>query len=323
MTTFVLVPGAGGQAWYWHRLVAELERRGHEAVAVDLPADDESAGLAAYADTVVAAIGDRGPVVLVAQSMGGFTAPLVCERLPVELLVLVNAMVPLPGETGGEWWSVTGQAEAMARPRGAARSAPRPGDLTPRSSTTSRPTSPPRRRPQPFAQSDRPFADPWPLARWPDVPTRVVAGRDDRFFPATSSARSPPSGSASTVDEVPGGHLVALSRPVELADRLEGYLRLDVGDAGVEVDAGVRRRPVLDVVPGQLAHPLLLQVDGLAGEQRRGEHVHPAGGQRMPLPAGTAGCAGRSATRGARPPRRPPGARPAPAASARTALPRP
>ena len=75
MTTFVLVPGAGGSAWYWHRLVAELERRGHEAVAVDLPADDETAGLAEYTDTVVAAVGDRAPVVLVAQSMGGLTAP--------------------------------------------------------------------------------------------------------------------------------------------------------------------------------------------------------------------------------------------------------
>src|SRR5688572_8997193 len=98
MTTFVLVPGAGGSAWYWHRLVAELARRGHEALAVDLPADDDSAGLAAYADTVVAAIGDRAPVVLVAQSMGGLTAPLVCDRVPVELLVLVNAMVPAPGD---------------------------------------------------------------------------------------------------------------------------------------------------------------------------------------------------------------------------------
>lgn len=27
--TFVLVPGAGGQAWYWHRVVPELEARGH------------------------------------------------------------------------------------------------------------------------------------------------------------------------------------------------------------------------------------------------------------------------------------------------------
>src|SRR3954470_6774686 len=109
MTTFVLVPGAGGQAWYWHRLVTELERRGHVAVAVELPTGDDSAGLAVYADTVVAAAGDRAPLVLVAQSMGGLTAPLVCARLPVELLVLVNAMIPLPGETGGGWGTATGQ----------------------------------------------------------------------------------------------------------------------------------------------------------------------------------------------------------------------
>ena len=113
-TTFALVPGAGGDTWFWHRLVAELESRGHRALPVELPAADDSAGLDAYADTVVGAIGDRSPVVLVAQSMGGLTAPLVCDRVPVDLLVLVNAMVPLPGETGGEWWTATGQGEAQA-----------------------------------------------------------------------------------------------------------------------------------------------------------------------------------------------------------------
>ncbi len=55
MTTYVLIPGAGGVAWYWHLLEAELRERGHEAVAVDLPADDDSAGLSEYADAVVAA----------------------------------------------------------------------------------------------------------------------------------------------------------------------------------------------------------------------------------------------------------------------------
>lgn len=55
MTTYVLVPGAGGEAWYWSRVVGELTRRGHEAIAVDLPAADESAGLAEYVDVVVAA----------------------------------------------------------------------------------------------------------------------------------------------------------------------------------------------------------------------------------------------------------------------------
>ncbi len=81
MTSFLLVPGAG-RAWYWHRLAAELDARGAPAVAVDLPADDDDAGLAAYADTVVRAAGDADPVVVVAQSMGGLTAPLVCGRRP-------------------------------------------------------------------------------------------------------------------------------------------------------------------------------------------------------------------------------------------------
>ena len=104
----MLIPGAGGNAWYWHLLVGELTDRGHEAVAVDLPADDATAGLAEYADVVVEAIGDRTDLVVVAQSMAGFTAPLVCDRVPVDLLVLLTAMIPLPGESPGEWWANTG-----------------------------------------------------------------------------------------------------------------------------------------------------------------------------------------------------------------------
>ena len=112
MSVFVVVPGAGGAAWYWHRVVPELKSRGHEAIAVDLPSDDESAGLPEYADAVAAAMGDHDDVVLVAQSLGGFTAPMVCARRPVGLLVLVNAMIPLPGETPGEWWDATGWSAA-------------------------------------------------------------------------------------------------------------------------------------------------------------------------------------------------------------------
>jgi pimeloyl-ACP methyl ester carboxylesterase len=224
MTTFLLVPGAGGQAWYWHRLVPELERRGHGAVAVDLPADDETAGLAAYADTVVAAAGRGSPLVVVAQSLGGLTAPLVCARLPVDLLVLVNAMVPLPGETGGDWWTVTGQRAARVAywEREGIDGDPEddavmyfhdvPADVTAAAMQ------------QPFAQSGRPLADPWPLSAWPDVPTKVVVGRDDRVFPAEFQRRIAAVRLGLTVDEVPGGHLMALARPVELADRLEDYL---------------------------------------------------------------------------------------------------
>src|SRR5438045_5762792 len=99
MATYVLIPGAGGEARYWYRVVAELEARGHVAISVRLPAGDESAGWLEYADAIVAATRDRsrdqtskrssapGELILVAQSLGGFSAPLVCDRLPVDLIV--------------------------------------------------------------------------------------------------------------------------------------------------------------------------------------------------------------------------------------------
>jgi thioesterase domain-containing protein len=112
--TYVLIPGAGGEAWYWHRVVDELGRRGRIGIAVDLPAADDTAGLPEYVAAVVDAIGERRRLVLVAQSLGGFTAPIVCERVPVDLLVLVNAMIPAPGESGAEWWTNTGHEQARA-----------------------------------------------------------------------------------------------------------------------------------------------------------------------------------------------------------------
>ncbi|MGY2128561.1 alpha/beta fold hydrolase [Blastococcus sp. SYSU DS0617] len=215
MTTFVLVPGAGGNASYWRLLVPELERRGHRALAVGLPAADPDAGLAAYSTAVVGTVrtalgGSPDPVVLVGQSMGGLTAPLVCDRLPVRLLVLLNAMVPSPGETGGAWWTNTGHAD--------------PGDPTEAFFADVPADVAAAVQAEPFEQADRPFADPWPLDRWPDVPTRVLAGRDDRFFPLDFQRRIARDRLGLTVDELPGGHLVALSRPAELADRLVSYL---------------------------------------------------------------------------------------------------
>src|SRR5262249_15019957 len=96
----------------WHRVIPQLQARGHDVVAPDLPCDDDSAGLSEYADAVVEAIGGRAGLILVAQSLAGFTAPLVCERVPVDLLVMLAAMVPSPGEPPGDWWANTGYREA-------------------------------------------------------------------------------------------------------------------------------------------------------------------------------------------------------------------
>lgn len=214
MATFVLIPGAGGQAWYWHRLVPELTARGHDAIAVGLPADDDSAGLPEYTDIVVRAIGERSDVVVVAQSMGGFTGPLVCARVPVSLLVLLNAMVPEPGETGAQWWANTGYEQAHPREMDVERDFLH--DLPPEVKAEALREGEPR-------QSMTPFSLPWPLEKWPDVPTRIVGGRDDRFFPLEFQRRVVRERLGLELDEIPGGHLAALSRPRELADLLTSW----------------------------------------------------------------------------------------------------
>jgi pimeloyl-ACP methyl ester carboxylesterase len=64
----------------------------------DLPVDDDAPTLANYADAEVEAIGDRREdLIVVAQSYGGYVAPIVCDRVPARLMVLVAAMIPRPG----------------------------------------------------------------------------------------------------------------------------------------------------------------------------------------------------------------------------------
>ena len=223
MATFVLIPGAGSDAWYWCLVAPLLEAAGHDVVAVELPCEDDSAGLAEYTQAVVDAIGDRRDLVLVAQSLGGFTAPLVADRLPVDLIVLVAAMVPAPGETPGEWWANTGQGEAMAAL--AVADGRDPDDWDPDTlfvhdlSTELVTASLDHVR----DQSGTPFEKPWPLDAWPQVPTRFLLCRDDRLFPAEFQRRIVRERLNIVPDEMPGGHLPALAHPDELADRLLAY----------------------------------------------------------------------------------------------------
>lgn len=166
---------------------------------------------------MVEAIGDRADLVVVAHSLGAFTAPLVCTRVPVELLVLVAAMVPRPGETANDWWANTRLAEARheqraydddeielflhdAEPDLAAEMLSRGRD-----------------------QSDTPMREPWPLDAWPDVPTRYLLFRDDRVFPAEFARRLARERLGIEADEMDGSHTAYLSRPKELAARLDAY----------------------------------------------------------------------------------------------------
>lgn len=208
--SYVLIHGAGDVGWYWHRVEAELRTRGNDVVVMDLPVDDDSAGLAEYTNVVVDAIGKRRCPILVAQSFGGYVAPLVCDRVAVELLVLVAAMVPAPGETAEAMFEHTGWESA--------------GDPSDTVATFYHDVDPDLAK-QAIAhgrrQSDTPSKQPWPLAAWPDVPTRFLLCRNDRMFPAAWLRRVVRERLHLTPDEIDSGHTPALSHPRELADYLE------------------------------------------------------------------------------------------------------
>jgi pimeloyl-ACP methyl ester carboxylesterase len=114
VATFLLIPGGGSDPSYWRFVVAQLSARGHRGIAIDLPCEDDSADLSAYADAVVAQHpGDDGRPIVVAHSFGGFTGPLACPRVDAAALVYVSAMIPRPGECADDWWAATGCAEAQ------------------------------------------------------------------------------------------------------------------------------------------------------------------------------------------------------------------
>lgn len=219
MTTFLLIPGAGGMAWYWHPVVPRLRDAGHEAIALDLPADDPDAGLSAYVELAVAAAQPDEGVVVVAQSMGAFTAVPACTRLAARRLVLLNAMIPAPGETVDEWWETTGWQEAR---RAAARAGGYPEDFDLQSYFLH---DVPHEIADAGVEHQRDeaavaFQEPCPFTSWPDAATTVLAGREDRFFPFEFQNRIARERLATEVRPLPGGHLAALSQPDAVARAL-------------------------------------------------------------------------------------------------------
>jgi alpha-beta hydrolase superfamily lysophospholipase len=213
VATFVLIHGAGDVGWYWHLVERELRQRGDDTLAPDLPCDDDSAGLAEYADTVVKAIGARRGLIVAAQSFGGFTAPLVAARVPVDRLVLVAGMIPAPGEAPDDWPANTGFDEVMGRQAQRYSGADLVYQDVP-------PALAEQARRNARAQSDTPGRAPWPLDAWPSVPTRFVLCTEDRFFPPEFMRRVVADRLGVVPDEIAAGHAVALSRPKELASLL-------------------------------------------------------------------------------------------------------
>ncbi|MGW4479496.1 alpha/beta hydrolase [Rhodococcus triatomae] len=224
MATYVLLPGAGGDAAYWQFVTPRLRARGHEVIAPDLPSDDDAAGLREYADVVVDAVGDRSDVILVAQSMAGLLVPLLCPRIDVRLVVLVAAMIPAEGEMPGDWWSNTGQ-EAARRALDIREGRDPDAEFDPMvtflhdvpADVLAVALDGARQ------QSNTPFEQTIPMPAWPDVPTRFLLARSDRLFPADFMRRVVRERLGIEPDEIDSGHLPALACPSELVDRFERF----------------------------------------------------------------------------------------------------
>ncbi|WP_256212701.1 alpha/beta fold hydrolase [Arthrobacter sp. yr096] len=210
MAVFVLIHGGGSTAWDWHLVGPLLEASGHEVVAVDLPIEDAAAGLEDYTRAVTEAVGDAQHTIVVGHSLGGFTAPLVCEELHSDGLVYLSAMIPMPGETFGAWWTNTGHDRETIPDEPYFNLVP--DDLAQEATE--------RERDQQGAW----MSGPWP-GKHPDVPTLGILCRDDLFFPPRFMRRQVRDRLGTEPVEIPGGHYATLSNPDAVATALNDFAR--------------------------------------------------------------------------------------------------
>jgi pimeloyl-ACP methyl ester carboxylesterase len=157
-------------------------------------------------------------VVLVAGSLGGFTAPLVCERVPVRELVLVNAMIPAPGERARDWWAHTGAIEAQEAAAGAGGYGPFDMATYFLHDVDAEVAAEGGRYQRP--EADIAFDSVCDFTAWPATPVRVLAGADDRFFPVGLQRRVARDRLGVEADVLPGGHLLPLVHPQLLGEYL-------------------------------------------------------------------------------------------------------
>jgi pimeloyl-ACP methyl ester carboxylesterase len=233
---FALVHGAYHGAWCWDDLRRELERKGHETSAADLPCEDPDAGVERCADEVVESIPKSAhDVVLVGHSLAGLTIPIVAARRRTLMTVYLCAMLPVPGLSFDAQHAEMGTGFQASQPAighsDGSASWPEAGaievffhDCDP---NVARAAAGRLRR-----QHWRATQEVTPLREWPNVRAMSIACRQDRAISPDYVKRA--SRELLHVDpiEMPGGHSPFLARPAELAAILVGLDGADPGQTG-------------------------------------------------------------------------------------------
>jgi pimeloyl-ACP methyl ester carboxylesterase len=171
-----------------------------------------------YVELALASCAYADDVVLVGQSLGGFTAVMTADHLvhagqAPRALVLLNAMVPLPGETPGAWWSAVDSESYRRAAAKAGGWSHDPYDLGAYFLHDVDPAVAAEGEEHQHNEAEIVFGQACAIDEWPGVPTRVLAGADDRFFPLALQQRVARERLGLEVEVVPGGHLAALSQP--------------------------------------------------------------------------------------------------------------
>jgi len=230
MSLFALVHGGAHGGWCWELLVPELEKRGHSAVAPDLPIEDDAAGARENAKVVADAIPPgENDVVVVGHSLGGLTGPLVAQVRPVRRMVFLAAQVPALGMSNLEYLATEPEAVVFSGAENLAQGEmpaeddqlvgwerARAGFYHDVDEQVARHAWERFRR-----QSFTVMTERTPLEAWPDVPSTYIVATEDRAVGTEWSRRRAKEIGADLI-ELAGSHSPFYARPAELADILVG-----------------------------------------------------------------------------------------------------
>lgn len=227
MTTFALLHGGAHGSWCWERVTPMLQDRGFGVVAPDLPMADLTAGVGDWAQVAVSALAEvPDEVVVVGHSMGGLAVPVVASLRPVQRMVFLGAMVPMPGMSYAEYLGTEEGAGAITMPLDRTTHDEEGRTIVPPAvaaevfyaDCTAVDSERAIARLTPNAATA--FVEPCPIDAWPDVASSYILMTSDLAVGNDWSRRVASDRLGVTPIELPGSHSPFYSRPAELVDVL-------------------------------------------------------------------------------------------------------
>jgi hypothetical protein len=223
MSLFCLVHGSTQNAEGWKLLIAELEKRGHLTLTMNLPTAEPQASATMYADVIVQSIDqteyDLHDTVVVAHSASGMFLPLVAAQRAIGHMVFLAALVPKIGTSILEQFRAD---RSMFNPEWVGKN-PVEDDEAARqflfhdcASGTIDWALKTRR----LMHARQAMSEVCPLKTWPNVKGSYVVCTEDRIISPTWSRQIAKERLGTAPIELTAGHCPYVSRPSELADVL-------------------------------------------------------------------------------------------------------